>query len=76
MIKISEHRNSGNEIDDTKVARKVSSSMISTGNAMINASSVNSTALAATREGMDRVDRGEKNEFEYKMEDSGGNKHQ
>jgi hypothetical protein len=34
------------------------------------------TALAVTREGMDRVDRNEQNEFEYKMEDNSGNKHQ
>jgi len=44
-------------------------------NAMINASSTNPTALAVTREGMDRVDRNKEREFEYKMEDSGGNKH-
>jgi len=33
-------------------------------NAMINASSANPTALAVTREGMDRVDRNKEREFE------------
>jgi len=53
----------------------VSSSNYSTRDAMIRASSVNQTALAITREGMDRVDRNREREFEYKMEDNSGNKH-
>jgi hypothetical protein len=43
---------------------------------MIRVSSADPTTLAITREGMDRVDRNEQNEFEYKMEDNSGNKHQ
>jgi len=43
---------------------------------MIRAASADPTALAITREGMDRVDQNKQNEFEYKMEDNSGNKHQ
>lgn len=43
---------------------------------MVRAASVDPTALAITREGMDRVDQNKQNEFEYKMEDNSGNKHQ
>ncbi|CAG8472213.1 2690_t:CDS:2 [Scutellospora calospora] len=47
----------------------------STRNEMLRASSVDPTALAITREGMNRVDRNQQNEFEYKMEDNSGSKH-
>jgi hypothetical protein len=43
---------------------------------MIRTASVDPTALAITRQGMDRVDQNQQNEFEYKMEDNSGNKHQ
>jgi hypothetical protein len=38
---------------------------------MINASSVNPTALAVTRDLADRVDRGEETHFKYEIEDNG-----
>jgi hypothetical protein len=38
---------------------------------MINASSVNADALAATCEMLDRVDRGERTQFTYQIEDKG-----
>jgi len=66
-------------IFSTYVVRIASSEVARTAatrDAMIRTSSVNPTALTITREGMDRVDRNEQNEFEYKMEDAGGNKHQ
>jgi len=43
--------------------------------AMTSAASVDPTALAVTREGIDRINRGDIREFEYKMEDVSGNKH-
>lgn len=43
---------------------------------MIIASSVNSEALAVTQDGINRINRGEISEFEYKMEDNSGNRHQ
>jgi len=43
---------------------------------MTIASSVDQTALTITREGIERVNRGEIGEFEYKMVDNSGNKHQ
>ena len=43
---------------------------------MIRASSADPTALSITREGMNRVDNNSQREFEYKMEDNSGNKHQ
>jgi len=57
--------------NDTSIVRKVSSSMTSTRDAMINASSVNATALAVTRDLADRVDRGERSNFQYEIEDNG-----
>jgi len=77
-IDVDKTANYGGEkhFDDTNIVRKFGSSTVSTRNAMINASSANPTALAVTREGMDRVDRSEEKEFEYKMEDNSGNKHQ
>jgi uncharacterized membrane protein len=42
---------------------------------MESVASANPTALAITREGADRVSRGEINEFEYKIVDNSGNIH-
>jgi len=42
---------------------------------MIKASSVDPTILSVTRNGMDRVDRGENNKFKYEIEDKSGSKH-
>jgi len=42
---------------------------------MIRVSSADPTALAITREGMNRVDNNSQREFEYGMEDNSGNKH-
>jgi hypothetical protein len=42
---------------------------------MERAASADPTALAITREAMDRVDRGEKTGFEYKIVDNSGNTH-
>jgi len=53
------------------VVRKFGSSMTTTRNAMVNASSVNATALAVTQDLADRVDRGERSHFKYEIEDNG-----
>lgn len=45
-------------------------------NDMISASSVNSEAAAITRDGINRINRGEISEFEYRMQDNSGNRHQ
>jgi hypothetical protein len=42
---------------------------------MDNVASADPTALAITREGMDRVVRGEISEFEYNMVDNSNNTH-
>ena len=57
--------------DDTDIVRKFGSSLTSTRNAMISASSANPTALAITRDLADRVDRGEETQFTYQIEDNG-----
>ena len=44
-------------------------------NEMFRTASVDPTALAITRDGMDRVDNNLQREFEYRMEDNSGNKH-
>jgi len=42
---------------------------------MESVASADPTALAITREGAERVIRGEIREFEYRMEDASGNRH-
>lgn len=44
--------------------------------AMIKTSSADATALVVTRDGINRINRGEISEFEYKMVDNSGNRHQ
>jgi len=52
-----------------------SSSTASSSGAILSASSVDQTALAITQDLANRVDRGERTQFEYKIEDRSGNKH-
>jgi len=72
--------NSENYLFNSGEARKVPAEVVQQRyirDRMTNvAASADPTALAITRDGMDRVDRNESNEFEYRMEDTRGNKHQ
>jgi len=83
-------RNIGNkyieiDLDETKcremnyvfggnVIREVPWEVVTSRN-MINASSVSSEAVTITQDGINRINRGELSEFEYKMVDNSGNRH-
>lgn len=58
-------------IFSSDIWRKVPWELVDSRINMLEASSVNQTALAITREGMDRVDRGEQSTFIYQMEENG-----
>jgi len=68
-------KSSSHIFNSSDVVREVPQDVVIRRNEMIRASSADPTALAITREGMDRINRGEIREFEYKMEDISGNKH-
>jgi hypothetical protein len=53
------------------VWREIPQDLVNTRLSMLNSSSINQTALAINREGMDRVDRGEQATFIYQMEENG-----
>jgi hypothetical protein len=62
-----------NEIFSSVVAKGVPTEVVQERNReeMIRNSSANPTVLAITREGMDRVDRGEEADFKFEIEDNG-----